>query len=228
MAADADAFVRATLWDLLKADRYRHQRRLDDAEAIAGEIARYARACTRLDLEALSILRKLTVADVLAELAEHDLEQHRRAAYQLAWSFSGITKTALEGLPDDPADRLLSDADPLLRSHGIAAVRRFRVARLHPRLRELQKAETDPWVQHWLSWCLAEQPTRDDPWSPAAPGYADEPPVLMDAAWILHAQPEGSTDEGPLSESAAMRHIYPLADPTLQNYPIWVPAAVRV
>jgi hypothetical protein len=176
MAADADAFVRATLWDLLKWDRYRHQRRLDDAEAIAGEIARHARACTPLDLEALGILRRLTVADVLAELAEHDLERRRRAAYQLAWSFSGITKTALEGLPDDPADRLLSDADPLLRSHGIAAVRRFRVARLHPRLRELQKTETDPWVQYWLSWCLAERPTRDDPWSPAAPGYADEPP----------------------------------------------------
>jgi hypothetical protein len=176
MAADADAFVRATLWDLLKWDRHGRRRRLDDAEAIAGEIARYARACTPPDLEALSILRRLTVADVMAELAEHDLERRRRTAYQLAWSFSGITKTALEGLPDDPAGRLLSDADPLLRSHGIAAVRRFRLARLHPRLRELQKTETDPWVQYWLSWCLAEQTTRDDPWSPSAPGYTDEPP----------------------------------------------------
>jgi len=74
------------------------------------------------------------------------------------------------------ADRLMSDDDPLLRFHGIAAVRQFRLARLHPRLRELQKTESDPWARYWLSWCLAEQPTRDDPWSPAAPGYTDQPP----------------------------------------------------
>ena len=166
---------------------------MDDAEAIAGEIARYARACTPLDLEALSILRRLTVADVLAELAERDLERRRRAAYQLAWSFSGITKTALEGPADDPAGRLLSDADPLLRSHGIAAVRRFRLARLHPRLRELQKTETDPWARYWLSWCLAEQPTPGRPLESGRAGLCRRAPVLMDAAWILHAQPEDST-----------------------------------
>ena len=106
MAADADATVRATLWDLLRWRRYRHQRRLGDAEAISDEITRYARACTPLDLEALSILGRLTIADVLAELAGHDLERRRRAAYQLAWSFSGIRKTAPEGQLDDPVGRL--------------------------------------------------------------------------------------------------------------------------
>jgi hypothetical protein len=176
MATDLSAAVRATLWDLLKWDRCRHQRRLDDAGAIADEIARYARAGAPLDLEALSILGRLTVADVLAELAEHDLERRRRAAYQLAWRFFGTVNTVPGGLLDDPVGRLLSDADPLLRSHGIATVRRFRLACLHPRLRELQKTETDPWVQHWLSWCLAEQPPRDDPGSPAAPGCTEEPP----------------------------------------------------
>jgi hypothetical protein len=176
MAADADATVRATLWDLLKWGRYRHQRRLGDAEAISDEITRYARACTPLDLEALSILGRLTIADVLAELAGHDLERRRRAAYQLAWSFSGIRKTAPEGQLDDPVGRLLSDADPLLRSHGLAAVRRFRLARLRPRVRELQKAETDPWVRHWLSLWFAEQPSRDGPWSSAALGYTEELP----------------------------------------------------
>jgi hypothetical protein len=90
-----------------------HQRTLgDDADAIADEIARCARSCIPLDLEALSILRRLTVADVLTELAEHDLERRRRAAYWLAWDF-GMAKTVPQGLLDDAVDRLLSDADPL-------------------------------------------------------------------------------------------------------------------
>jgi hypothetical protein len=89
MSTDVNATVRATLWEALGRRGRMHQRRLDDADAIADEIARCARSCTPLDLEALSILRRLTVADVLAE---HNLERRRRAAYRLAWDF-GMAKT---------------------------------------------------------------------------------------------------------------------------------------
>jgi hypothetical protein len=172
MTTDADATVRATLWDLLRRDRHRHPSRLDDADAdadaVAEDIARYARSCTPLDLEALSILHRLTVADVLAELAEDDLERRRRAAYRLAGA-PLLANTAAQGsLLDDVVGRLLSDSDPLLRLHGVAAVRRFDLAGLYPRLRELQQTETSSWVQHDLSRCISEEPCRDDPWELAA------------------------------------------------------------
>lgn len=175
MATDVDATVRAMLWEPLRWGRHKRQRTLDNADAIADAIARYARSSTPLGLEALSILRRLTAADVLTELSERDLERRRRAAYRLAWDF-GMAMTIPHDLLDDAVDRLLSDPDPLLRSHGVAAARRFRLTRLHPRLRELQETENDLWVQDWLSWCLAKQPPRDDPWGSAASGYSDEPP----------------------------------------------------
>jgi hypothetical protein len=175
MTTDVNATVRAMLWKALGWRGRMHQRKLDDADAIADEIARYARSCTPLDLEALSILRRLTVADALPDLAERDLERRRQAAYRLAWDF-GMAKTVSQGLLHEVVDRLLSDADPLLRSHGVAVVRQFRLARLRPRLRELHKTENDPWVQHWLSWCLAEKPPRDAPWGSAALGCTEEPP----------------------------------------------------
>jgi hypothetical protein len=176
MTSDVDATVRAAVWDLLRWRRHRDGRRLDHEETIADDIARYARSCIPLGLEALSVLRRLTVADVLAELAERDLERRRRAAYRLAWDFR-MAKTAPQGrLLDDAAARLLSEADPLLRSHGVAAVRRHGLTGLHARLRELQETETDPWVQHDLSWCLAEPPRRDNPQDPAISGYAEDPP----------------------------------------------------
>jgi len=58
MNSDADATVRATVWDLLRWQRHSHQRRLDDAETSADEIARYARSRTPPDLNALCILRR--------------------------------------------------------------------------------------------------------------------------------------------------------------------------
>jgi hypothetical protein len=80
-----------------------------------------------------------------------------------------MAKTVSQGrLLDDVVYCLLSDADPLLRSHGVAAVRRFDLADLYPRLRELQQTETSPWVQYDLSRCISEEPDRDDPWDLAA------------------------------------------------------------
>ncbi len=60
-------------------------------------------------------------------------------------------KTAPPGLLDDAAGRLLGDTDPLLRLHGVAVARGLRLARLFPRLRELEKTETDPWIRHHLT-----------------------------------------------------------------------------
>lgn len=163
MAADDSATVRATLWDLLKWRRYKYRHRqhrgLRDAEAAADDIAGYARSRVPLDIEALSILGRLTASDALAELAESDLERRRRAAYGLAWRIclSTGTMNLKQGVLDDAVGRLLRDADPLLRLHGITAARRFRLASLYPQLRDLRKRETDPWVWHNLSW-------QDSPW----------------------------------------------------------------
>ena len=175
MAADPDATVRAELWDLLKWNRYGLQRGLDNAEEAADDIARYARSCTPVDLRALDQLRRLTAADVLAELAARDLERRRRAAYQLAWSWS-IGKTAGQDL-EDAAARLLGETDPLLRSHGIAVARRYRLARLYPLMRELRETETDPWTRYDLRQCLSEENLpQDDRWDPAKQAWAQDLP----------------------------------------------------
>jgi hypothetical protein len=68
MTTDPDATVRAELWGLLRWKRYGLQRVLDDAEDAADDIARYVRSCTPVDIRALDHLRRLTLADVLAEL----------------------------------------------------------------------------------------------------------------------------------------------------------------
>lgn len=156
--------------------RHRQPRGLDNAEAIADSIARYARSSVPPDLEALCGLRKLTYDDLLAELAGHDLERRRRAAYQLAWGWSATGETCQPGLLDDAVVRLLTDPDPLLRSHGVAAVRRPELAHLRSRLRELQKTETGSWVQFNLSLRLSERqpPLEEDPW--ADQGCSDNPP----------------------------------------------------
>ncbi len=164
MTTDTDATVRAELLAVLRRKGDNHQRRLDDAEAIADDIARYARSCTPPDLTALSVLRRLTVADVLAELASHDLERRRRAAYEArqTWQFS--KEDLSQGILSDVAGGLLGDPDAFLRSYGVAMVERLDLAHLHPLLRELQQTETDPWVQSHLTRCLAERPasTPDD------------------------------------------------------------------
>lgn len=173
MTTDPSAAVRATAHDLLRSRQHKHQPRPDDAGAVEDEIAAYARSRTPLDLEALRNLGRLTFADVLAELADHDLERRRRAAYWLAW----IPKTAPQGPLDDAAARLLSDTDPLARSHGVTAVHWLRLARLYPRVRELRNSETDPWVQHHLNWCLPGQPLPwDDIVTPAAQETTGQPP----------------------------------------------------
>ncbi|GII57263.1 hypothetical protein Pth03_56520 [Planotetraspora thailandica] len=179
MTTDVDATVRAEVWDLLRWQRHKHQRRLDNAEAIADDVARYARSCTPPDLNALGVLRRLTFTDVLPELACHDLERRRRAAYQLArqpWEFR--RENLRQDLLDDVVGGLLGDADPLPRSHGVAVVRWFGLTHLHPLLRDLQETETDPWVQHHLSWCLSEQPTYtwDESLTSAAREWSEQPP----------------------------------------------------
>jgi hypothetical protein len=143
--------VRAKARGLLRSRRHERPPRLDSTGEIADEIARYARACTPPDLDALATLRKLTLADVLAELASHDPERRRQAARQLAGHAWALAKTVPQGLLDEAAGRLLSDTDPLLRLHGVNMVRGLPLARLFRRLRELENTETDPWVQHYLT-----------------------------------------------------------------------------
>jgi hypothetical protein len=117
MTTDLDATVRATAWDLLRCRRHGDGRKMDDAEVIAQDIARYARSCNPPGLEAPSVLRRLTVADVLAELAEHDLGRRRRAAYRLAWDWGMAKPVSRSPLLEDAVDRLLS-AEPARLSSG--------------------------------------------------------------------------------------------------------------
>lgn len=180
MTTDADPSVRAELWDQLRWERHKHKRSLTDAEATADDIAQHARSSTPRGLNALVTLDRLTFADVRSELASDDLERRRRAAYQLTWSF-GLSRA---DVPQDPLDDvvtgLLDDEDPLLRSHGVAAVRRFGLTEFHPRLRELQQTEADPWVRHNLEWSLGEHSvgTWNDHADAAMPmqGFTDDPP----------------------------------------------------
>ncbi len=151
MATDASAAVRVTAFYLLRSRRYGHQPTPVDVEAARDEIARYARSRAPLDLGALDSVCRLTLADVLAELADEDLEQRRLAAHQLLWNAWAFAKAAPPGLLEDVTGRLLSDADPLLRLHGVAVARGLGLSRLFLGLRELDKTETDPWVRHHLT-----------------------------------------------------------------------------
>ncbi|OLT17699.1 hypothetical protein BJF79_17685 [Actinomadura sp. CNU-125] len=73
---------------------------------------------------------------------------------------------------------LIDDADPRLRSHGVAAIHLFRLADFRPRLSTLQQVETDPWVQYEIERCLSEDLTQtwEDFAAAAMDGYTDEPP----------------------------------------------------
>ncbi|MFD0855608.1 hypothetical protein ACFQ07_25425, partial [Actinomadura adrarensis] len=178
MTSDPDPTVRAELWDLLTWGRHNLSERLEDAEAIADEIAHYARSCTPPGLKALSLMRRLDHTDVLPELACPDLERRRQAAYQLARSWNFRRGDIPQDLLDEVVDGLLRDADPLLRAHGVGAVQRFGLPHFHHRLRAMQETETDSWVQHELSWCLGRKPLNpwDVPVAGAEQGYNDEPP----------------------------------------------------
>jgi hypothetical protein len=152
MTSDASATVRATAFDCLRSRKRKDGRALANAEAIADEIARYARSCTPPGLKTLAMLFKVTLADVLTELAADDPERRRQAAYrmtELAWR---NTETAPPGSLGDAAARLLDDADPLLRLHGVTVVCRARLAGLGSRLRQMGETETDPWVRFELGW----------------------------------------------------------------------------
>ncbi|MFV2172629.1 hypothetical protein [Actinomadura sp. LOL_011] len=179
MTTDTDPTVRAELWDQLRWERHKHRRSLTDAEATADDIAQYARSSTPRDLNALATLSGLTFADVQSELGCDDLERRRRAAYQLTWSFGCRADVPQDPL-DDVVTTLLDDEDPLLRSHGVAAVRRFGLTDFHPRLRALQQTEADNWVQYDIAWSLGEHPvgTWNDHADAAMPmqGYTDGPP----------------------------------------------------
>jgi hypothetical protein len=134
MTGDADPIVRADLWDLLRWQRHNLQRPLDNAEAIADDIARYARSCTPPGLKVLGVLHKLTFTDVLPELACHDLERRRQAASQLVQGSGRFIRENLrQDLLDEMARRLLGDVDPLLLSHGVLTVWKIDLTHLHPK-----------------------------------------------------------------------------------------------
>lgn len=162
-AASAEALARAVRSDEVPAVRaellseWRPDTR--ERDAAAREIAEAARARKPVDLEALALLGLLTLDDVLAELSTDDPERRRAAAYRLAWDPGGI---AGDPVPDEVAAELIADPDPLIRSHGIAIVRRFAVTALHPVLRTVRRDENDPWVRHWRDWCLRERSVDGD------------------------------------------------------------------
>ena len=161
MTTDADATVRATVWDLLRWKV--PDRPLADADGLADRIAAYARSSAPPDLTALGILRTLTFADVLPDLDAADSERRRRAAYALAWERWEI----LDEYPfggdhrDTPLDaavgRLLDDPDALVRSHAVAAVHWFGLDHRRPRVRAMRDAEADPWTRSEIDWCLSEK-----------------------------------------------------------------------
>ncbi|WP_344475192.1 hypothetical protein [Nonomuraea monospora] len=174
MMTDPHPMVRAEMWDLARWDRHRHGRPLDDAEAIADDIARHARSCDPPALEALGTLGRLTPADLLPELGCRDLERRRRAAYRLAWPWGWNGEDLQQDVLADVARRLLADDDPLLRSHGVVVVRQFGLRDLHPVLRRMQETETGPWVLHNIEWCLTEK--EDDPAAWMTQGCSEDPP----------------------------------------------------
>ncbi|MFB4317734.1 hypothetical protein [Actinomadura sp. 21ATH] len=172
MTADVDPAVRAKMWELLRWPRHQDRHPLAGAETIADDIARYARARTPPALDALALLRRLTLDDVLPELERGDIERRRRAADRLTWCLG--QEDSRQDLLEEVTGRLLDDPDALVRSHGVAVADRFGLVRLHPRLRELQDSDPDPWVRHRVHSCLSEQ--RPGFLSPAAPEWIDEPP----------------------------------------------------
>jgi hypothetical protein len=111
-----------------------------------------------VDLEALSIARRLTVADALTDPAKRALERRRQAAYQLAWGFA-MAKTPRTACSMTPVNRLLTDADPLPRSYGIAAVHQYRLTRLPPGCENCRRDD----IRHDPSF---KSPSPARPWRP--------------------------------------------------------------
>jgi hypothetical protein len=168
--------VRARLWHLLRWQTRDRRRRLDNPDALADGIAQDARSQSPPDFEALATLRRLVFADVAPELSSDDLERRRRAAYHLAWERWEITAEGIrQPILEHVAHTLLDDSDPLVRSDGVAVVHWYGLAGLRPRLRELQKTETDRRIQERLRWCLFGRPSAQGVDS-SAPDGGDVPP----------------------------------------------------
>ncbi|GAA1543695.1 hypothetical protein GCM10009827_074280 [Dactylosporangium maewongense] len=170
MSTDGDPTVRAHLYQLL---RWQHRDpRRTPAKAVADAIARHARSQTPPDIEALTALGMLTLADVLPALAGEDLERRRRAAYILARKLprNDRERDVIEGAVRD----LLDDPDPLVRTHAATAVREHALGGLNSLLRDRRRTEADPWTQDSLAWTL-NGPYRDWWIDPAFTG-ADDPP----------------------------------------------------
>lgn len=160
MTADADAGVRAHVWDALRWQRHRHgERPLDDADAIADDIARYARTRTPRDLAALDVMRLLTPADILAEVEQDDPGRRRRAAYRLAEQWSFGPEERRDPRLDDAVGRLLPDPDPVTRAHAVLAVRNLGLDHRLAEVAALATTGTDPWVRENVGLCLTG---RDD------------------------------------------------------------------
>ncbi|MEV0568201.1 hypothetical protein [Dactylosporangium sp. NPDC050588] len=168
MSTDGDPTVRAHLFQLL---RWQHHDPAK-AEAVADAIAGHARSRTPPDIEALTVLGRLTLADVLPALADEDLERRRHAAFVLARELprNDRERDVLEGAVRD----LLDDPDPLVRSHAATAVRRHALGRLSSLLRDHRRIEADPWTQDFLTWSV-DGPYRDWWVDPAFTG-PDDPP----------------------------------------------------
>ncbi|MEV4132186.1 HEAT repeat domain-containing protein [Dactylosporangium sp. NPDC049742] len=147
----------------------------DDEVTIAEDAARYTTSRTAPDLVVLAVLGRLTLADVLPELAQEEVERRRRAAYALAWTPWGAKTEAIGSqVSEDVTRELLHDPDPLVRYHAVAAVRWYSQGKLNAVLRERQKTETDGWVRHVLDWSL--DGPYSDPWIQRAFTGADDPP----------------------------------------------------
>ncbi|WP_433041902.1 hypothetical protein [Dactylosporangium sp. CS-033363] len=149
MTSDPDATVRARVCRLLSLD------------ASVDAIEAYARSQTPPDLDALSALRRLTFADLLAELDTSDPDRRRKAAYltQRPWEYGGDEPSALAAT----ATTLLHDPDPLMRAYGAVIVDFFDLDAVHPLLRDLLPAEPDGWVRHHIERGLAERPPAFEP-----------------------------------------------------------------
>ncbi|MEV0568200.1 HEAT repeat domain-containing protein [Dactylosporangium sp. NPDC050588] len=141
---------------------------VDDEVTIAEDAARYTTSRTAPDLVVLAVFGRLTLADVLPELAHEEVERRRRAAYALAWTPWGSETEAIDSqVIEDVTRKLLHDPDPLVRYHAVAAVRWYSQGKLNALLREHQKTETDGWVRHVLAACFAPQDATS-PWDAAS------------------------------------------------------------
>jgi hypothetical protein len=176
IASDPDPTLRATLLQDLSMSQAEPHRRWDPDEQAVEQVATYARSCVPPGLDALALLGRLTFDDFLSELASHNLEQRRGAAYLLARGFGWASQEKPpQQMLDEVARRLLGDPDPLIRYHGVDIVANFDLCHLRPVLRVLRECESDRWVLDNLRGRLGDEGevadgfasfwAADDPWA---------------------------------------------------------------